>query len=138
MTTDNKKIVKDFIDRLFTEGDLSVLDELAASVVPHVYKVVFENDRVRLLEVGMDPGAESALHRHADYLVYALSDGKVQLSAANGEGAEVDIAAVDVMWRGRGAFGPQCRRRPAPRAVRRAEVAVRRTAPHRRGVRPGD
>jgi hypothetical protein len=30
MTTSNKNIVKEFIDRLFTEGDLSVLDELAA------------------------------------------------------------------------------------------------------------
>jgi steroid delta-isomerase-like uncharacterized protein len=30
MTTDNKKLVKEFIDRLFTEGDLSVLDELVA------------------------------------------------------------------------------------------------------------
>ena len=29
MTTDNKTIVKEFIDRLFTDGDLSVLDELA-------------------------------------------------------------------------------------------------------------
>ena len=31
MTTDNKAIVKEFIDRLFTEGDVAVLDDLAAS-----------------------------------------------------------------------------------------------------------
>jgi steroid delta-isomerase-like uncharacterized protein len=30
MTTDNKTIVRVFIDRLFTEGDLAVLDELVA------------------------------------------------------------------------------------------------------------
>ena len=30
MTTDNKAVVKEFIDRLFTTGDVSVLDELAA------------------------------------------------------------------------------------------------------------
>ena len=30
MTTENKSTVKAFIDRLFTEGDVSVLDELAA------------------------------------------------------------------------------------------------------------
>jgi predicted ester cyclase len=30
MTTDNKALVKEFIDRLFSEGDVSVLDELAA------------------------------------------------------------------------------------------------------------
>jgi predicted ester cyclase len=32
MTTSNKNIVKEFIDRLFTEGDVSVLDELAEPV----------------------------------------------------------------------------------------------------------
>jgi predicted ester cyclase len=30
MTTHNKAVVKEFIDRLFTTGDVSVLDELAA------------------------------------------------------------------------------------------------------------
>jgi steroid delta-isomerase-like uncharacterized protein len=30
MITDNKALVKEFIDRLFTAGDLSVLDELVA------------------------------------------------------------------------------------------------------------
>jgi len=40
----------------------------AAQVAPHVYKVLFENDRVRLLEVRMKPGDESAQHSHPDYL----------------------------------------------------------------------
>jgi predicted ester cyclase len=30
MTTDNKAVVREFIDRLFTAGDLSVLEELAS------------------------------------------------------------------------------------------------------------
>ena len=30
MTSDNKAIVKEFIDRLFSEGDLSAIDDLAA------------------------------------------------------------------------------------------------------------
>ena len=71
----------------------------AAEVAPHVYKVLFENDRVRLLEVRMDAGVDSALHSHPDYLVYALSGGKVLLSGASGEGAEVEIKPGDVMWR---------------------------------------
>jgi quercetin dioxygenase-like cupin family protein len=71
----------------------------AAEVAPNVYKVLFENDRVRLLEVRMAPGDESALHSHPDYLLYALSGGKVKLTAGSGEGGEVDIAAGDAMWR---------------------------------------
>ena len=71
----------------------------AADVAPHVYKVVFENDRLRLLEVGMSPGVESALHSHPDYLVYALSGGTVKLSDASGQSADVEIKAGDTMWR---------------------------------------
>jgi quercetin dioxygenase-like cupin family protein len=76
-----------------------VMAKPAAEVAPHVYKVAFENERVRLLEVTMAPGAESALHSHPDYLVYALSDGKVKLAGPLGEGAEVDIRKGDTMWR---------------------------------------
>ncbi len=71
----------------------------AAEVAPHVYKVVFENERLRLLEVRMAPGATSELHSHPNYLVYALSDGKVRLADASGEGGEVEISQGDTMWR---------------------------------------
>jgi beta-alanine degradation protein BauB len=71
----------------------------AAKAAPHVYKAVFENDRLRLLEVRMKPGDESAIHSHPDYLVYALEGGRVRLTAASGESADVDINAGDTMWR---------------------------------------
>jgi quercetin dioxygenase-like cupin family protein len=71
----------------------------AAVAAPDVYKVIFENERVRLLEVSMEAGAASAPHSHPDYLVYALSDGTVTLSDESGQGAEVKINAGDVMWR---------------------------------------
>ena len=71
----------------------------AAEVAPHVYKVAFENERVRLLEVSMAPGAKSELHSHPDYLVYALSDGRVRLAGPSDEGADVDIRQGDTMWR---------------------------------------
>ena len=73
--------------------------EHAAQAAPHIYKVLFENDRVRLLEVRMKPGDESALHSHPDYVLYAITGGKVELTGASGEGAEVDINTGDVMWR---------------------------------------
>jgi quercetin dioxygenase-like cupin family protein len=70
----------------------------AAQAAPHVYKVLFENDRVRLLDVRMKPGDESAQHSHPDYLLYALEGGKVKLTDASGS-AEVDIPAGAAMWR---------------------------------------
>ena len=71
----------------------------AAQVAPHVYKVLFENERVRLLDVRMKPGDESAQHSHPDYLLYATEGGKVKLTDASGQSAEVEIQAGDTMWR---------------------------------------
>jgi quercetin dioxygenase-like cupin family protein len=75
------------------------MSEEAAQVAPHIYKVLFENERVRLLEVRMKPGDESAQHSHPDYLLYALVGGKVKLTDGSGQSAEVDIEAGDTMWR---------------------------------------
>ena len=63
------------------------------------FGVLFENDRVRLLEVRLRPGDGSARHSHPDYLVYALEGGKVRLTSPDGESGEVDVSAGDVMWR---------------------------------------
>jgi quercetin dioxygenase-like cupin family protein len=71
----------------------------AAEVAPNVYKVLFENDRVRLLEAHLKPGDSSALHSHPDYLVYNLDDGKVRFGGPSGEGEEVELKAGEVMWR---------------------------------------
>jgi quercetin dioxygenase-like cupin family protein len=71
----------------------------AAQVAPHVYKVLFENERVRLLDVRMKPGDESDQHTHPDYVLHALEGGKVKLTDASGQSAEIDIQAGDTMWR---------------------------------------
>ena len=68
-------------------------------VAPNVYSVLFENERVRLLEVREKPGEGSAMHSHPSYLVYGLGDGKVKFSSPSGESAEIEVKAGDVMWR---------------------------------------
>jgi quercetin dioxygenase-like cupin family protein len=71
----------------------------AAQAAPHIYKVLFENERVRLLDVRMKPGEESAQHSHPDYLLYALTGGTVKLSDASGQSAEVEVPEGATMWR---------------------------------------
>ena len=73
----------------------------SVEVAPHVYKVLFENERVRLLEVRHKPGAAdiSPMHSHPNYLVYCLGDGKERFTSPSGERAEVELKAGDVMWR---------------------------------------
>ena len=73
--------------------------EDAAKVAPHVYKVAFENERARVLEVRMKPGESTAMHSHPDYIVYLLSSGKVRFTSPSGETAELELPAGAVMWR---------------------------------------
>ena len=72
--------------------------EHAATVAPHAYKVLFENEQVRLLEVNMEPGSRTEMHSHPDNLVYILSDGKYAFTDASGEKAEFDVSAGAVFW----------------------------------------
>lgn len=71
----------------------------AAQVAPHIYKVVFENDRVRVLEVTMQPGDSSEMHSHPDYFAYLLTDGKARFSTPSGETDEIEWPAGTPMWR---------------------------------------
>lgn len=71
----------------------------AAKVAPHVYKVVFENERARVLEVTMEPGDRSEMHTHPDYFVYFLSDGKGRFTTPSGETQEIEWRAGTSMWR---------------------------------------
>ena len=72
--------------------------EDAAKVAPHVYKVLFENERVRLLEVIMQPGDSSEMHSHPDNLIYVLSGGKVAFTAPSGDVEELDVPEGFSMW----------------------------------------
>ncbi len=72
--------------------------EDAAKVAPHIYKVLFENERARLLEVTMQPGDSSEMHSHPDNLIYVLSDGKVTFTAPSGETADLELATGASMW----------------------------------------
>lgn len=71
----------------------------AIQVASHLYTVVFENERVRLLRVRMQPGDMSELHSHPDYVVYALTDATITFNLPNGEGVDVGMNVGDVMWR---------------------------------------
>jgi len=74
--------------------------EDATRVAPHIYNVLFENDRVRVLEVTMEPGTSSEMHTHPDYFFYLLGDGgKVRFTMPSGETAEMELPAGASQWR---------------------------------------
>lgn len=64
---------------------------------PDHYKVVFENDRVRVLEYHDEPGARTTPHRHPDSVMYTLSSFRRKL-VSGGQEREVEIAAGTTGW----------------------------------------
>ena len=65
---------------------------------PDVYKKVFENDRVRVLEAQFKTGSKIAMHSHPDHFAYVLSPGMMRLSYPDGTTKDVELKIGDVMW----------------------------------------
>ncbi|MEZ5732513.1 MAG: hypothetical protein R3D97_09315 [Paracoccaceae bacterium] len=57
----------------------------AAVSDPDLYKVLFENDRVRVLEYRDQPGTKTSMHAHPAFLVYALSAFERRLTLPDGK-----------------------------------------------------
>jgi quercetin dioxygenase-like cupin family protein len=64
---------------------------------PEHYAVVFENDRVRVLEYRDEPGDRTTPHGHPDSVMYTLSSFRRRLSSGETQ-REVDIEAGTVNW----------------------------------------
>ncbi len=77
----------------------TVLAQDPVEVAPEHYKVLFENDRVRVLETRYGPGESSDFHNHPDNLVIALSDGLAVPLNSDGTTTEYSFRFGDVIWR---------------------------------------
>jgi beta-alanine degradation protein BauB len=64
----------------------------AVKVDPSHYKVVFENESVRVLKIGYAPGGKSTMHQHPDSIVIPLSASKVQFTLPDGKKQDSDLA----------------------------------------------
>ncbi len=65
----------------------------AVSVAPNLYKVLFENDRVRILEVRYGPGVKSEMHSHPDLAVVALTPLKAKFTLGDGQTVDIELQA---------------------------------------------
>ena len=64
---------------------------------PDHYKVIFENERVRVLEYTDQPGDRTTPHAHPDSVMYTLSSFERRLIHA-GEHRDVQMQAGHVGW----------------------------------------
>ena len=67
-------------------------------VAPNNFKVLLENDRVRVLEF-RSKGEKIPMHSHPDCLIYNFVTGKTRFTSAGGKTTERESKAGDVTWR---------------------------------------
>ena len=71
----------------------------AIKAASNVYKkVLLENDQVRVLQVEFAPGDVAAWHQHPNHVVYALTDGKLEITDKGKPANVLNIKAGDTMY----------------------------------------
>jgi quercetin dioxygenase-like cupin family protein len=61
-------------------------------------KVLFENDRVRVLDVRHQPGGKEPMHSHPAYLSYAVTTATAKTTFPDGKTVVKDRKAGEVYW----------------------------------------
>ncbi len=74
---------------------MSYIDPVEAS--PANYKLLVENDRVRLLEMIVKAGEKDEVHSHPSEMVYFISGGKARVHLADGDSMEAEFPDGGVM-----------------------------------------
>ncbi|MCP2322344.1 quercetin dioxygenase-like cupin family protein [Hamadaea flava] len=80
------------------EGGQAVMDDPTVTD-PGLYRVVFENDRVRVLEYRDEPGAQTHPHDHPDSVMITLTSFHRRVSLGDQE-RDLEIPAARARWVG--------------------------------------
>ena len=74
------------------------VDGLAAS--PDNFRLVLENEQVRILEYHIDPGVRDRPHTHPPRVSHVISGGTLRIRLATGETFDVTEGAGETHWSG--------------------------------------
>jgi len=66
-------------------------------VASEASKVLFENERVRVMEAIFKPGESIPTHHHPDHVVYVVKGGRLKVTS-EGKPREVDFKEGSVMF----------------------------------------
>ncbi len=67
-------------------------------VSPNNYKILLENDSVRVLEMNLQAGEKDEVHSHPAETVYFIKGGKVKIHLPDGQIVDADLPDGHVMW----------------------------------------
>ena len=75
---------------------MNYIDPTTAS--PDNYKLLLENEQVRVMEMTLPAGTSDTQHSHNDETVYFLSGGKLKIHLPDGQAVEAELPDGHVMW----------------------------------------
>ena len=70
-----------------------------AKVDPQHYKVLLNNEYVRILDVRQQPGDKSPMHSHPHHAVYWLTGSTLKFTSSDGKTKTVTTKPGQVVWR---------------------------------------
>jgi len=65
---------------------------------PAMYKVLLDNDQVRVLEFRAKPGQSEPMHSHPAMTVYDISGGRIRLTTPDGKTEILDSKSGTAVW----------------------------------------
>ena len=63
-------------------------------------KVLLDNEKVRVLEISLAPGASTGMHSHGDNIVYYVTGGTAVQTMGDGTTKERTTKPGEVLWSG--------------------------------------
>ena len=69
---------------------------LPEEVSPDVYKVLLDNEEVKVTQVTFEPGQGDEMHQHGVMSIYGITGGKLQNTSPDGTVREMEVADVFV------------------------------------------
>ena len=70
----------------------------AVKMAPDSYKVVLENDAVRVLEVRLKQGAKSEMHSHPNSVAICINDQRLRFTFPNGKSEDAGLKLGQTGW----------------------------------------
>ena len=70
----------------------------AVTVAPHVYRVITENGRVRVLEASAKAGDKTEMHGHPAVVAVAITDGNYRFTSPGTEPMDIELKAGQAMY----------------------------------------
>jgi quercetin dioxygenase-like cupin family protein len=87
-----------FIGILLTFSSAISAQDFVKVAAQGTTKVLLENDQVRVIQIETAPGQVTPWHSHPDYLMYALTDGKLETTEKGKPATVLNLKAGEALF----------------------------------------